>query len=124
MTSKKRSEDHDGLRSRPLTASAGAPPLSAARLSGSARLIYASADGGGARPQAASSGARVERPMAVPQPGEPVGEHQVTALGQHRLGVELHALDRQGAVAHRHHDAGVGPAGDLDLVRQRRRDHG
>src|SRR3712207_8423848 len=40
------------------------------------------------------------------------------SLGEHRLGVELHPLDRQGAVAHRHHHARVGPAGHLDLVGQ------
>ena len=27
--------------------------------------------------------------------GQPVGEHPVAALGEHRLRVELHALDRQ-----------------------------
>ena len=27
--------------------------------------------------------------------GEPVAEHAVSALGQHRLGVELHAVDRR-----------------------------
>ncbi len=48
--------------------------------------------------------------------GEPVGEHAVAALREHRLGVELHGLDRQGAVAHRHDDAVVGGGADLELV--------
>ncbi len=55
---------------------------------------------------------------------QPVGEHQVAALGQHRLGVELHALDRQLAVPHRHHHARLGAPGHLDLRRQGRLDHG
>ena len=46
---------------------------------------------------AAGSGAR-------PQRLEPGGEHPVPALGEHRLGVELHALDRQLAVPQRHDD--------------------
>ena len=33
--------------------------------------------------------------VGVAAAGEPVGQHQVAALGEHRLGVELHALDRQ-----------------------------
>ena len=52
---------------------------------------------------------------------EPVGHHPVTALGQHRLRVELHAVDRQrlrAAAPSRRPDAVR--AGHHDLGRQRR----
>ena len=38
-------------------------------------------------------------------------------LGEHALGVELHAVDRQLAVAHAHHDALVVPGAELQAVR-------
>ena len=52
-------------------------------------------------------------------PDQPVGQHPVSALGQHRLGMELHPVDRQAAMPDRHHHPGRGPAGHLDLIRQR-----
>ena len=50
---------------------------------------------------------------------QPVGEQSVTTLGEHRLGVELHALERQVAVAQRHDHAARRTCGDLELVGQR-----
>ena len=40
-------------------------------------------------------------------------------LGQHALGVELHAVHRQLAVTHAHHDALGVPGGELEAVGQR-----
>ena len=72
----------------------------------------------------APSGTTGARPVGTrstasgsPQVDQPVGEQPVAALGEHRLGVELHALERQVAVPQRHHDAARGPAGDLQLGR-------
>ena len=69
---------------------------------------------GGSPPARRARGTRCGH--RVRRSGEPVGQHQVAALGEHRLGVELHALDASVAVAHRHHDAAGRAAGDLELV--------
>ena len=84
------------------------------------------ADGWSGRPDAAAdrSGGHADdrgqpfgarRRVGVAAGHQPVGEHPVAALGQHRLGVELHALQREVAVAQRHDDAALGAAGDLQL---------
>src|SRR5215217_8604651 len=46
---------------------------------------------------------------------EEVGQQLVAALGGDRLGVELHAVDRPGAMLHAHDLAVLGPGGDLEL---------
>ena len=43
-------------------------------------------------------------------------EEVVPGLGEDRLGVELHAVDRELAVAQAHHDAVLGLRGDLEAV--------
>lgn len=52
---------------------------------------------------------------------QPVGKHEVPGLGHDGLGVELDALEGQGAVAHAHDDAGLGGRGDFELVGHGRR---
>ena len=52
--------------------------------------------------------------------GEEVAQQVVAADGEDRLGVELHALHRQLAVAQAHHHAVVGLGGDLEAVGHRR----
>ena len=47
---------------------------------------------------------------ASPHVDQPVGEHPVPALGEHALGVELHAVQRQVAVPDGHDDPGLGVA--------------
>ena len=48
-----------------------------------------------------------------------VGEHRVAMGGAHRLGVELHAVDRPRRVLHRHDKPIVGRAcGDAQAARQ------
>lgn len=54
----------------------------------------------------------------VPACDEPVGEHLMTMLGEDRLGMELHSLDRQLAMPQRHDHTGRSAAGDLNLVRE------
>ena len=54
--------------------------------------------------------------VGVTAGGEPVGEHEVPGLGHDGLGVELDALEGQGAVAHAHDDAGLGGRGNLELL--------
>src|SRR6478752_4571369 len=44
----------------------------------------------------------------------------VAVLGQDRLRMELHAVDRRAAVRHAHHDAVVRLRGDVKIVRQGR----
>ena len=44
-----------------------------------------------------------------------IADHLVTALGEHALGVELHALDGQRAMAQAHDDGGSSFAGAVDL---------
>ena len=46
---------------------------------------------------------------------QPVRQHPVAALGEDRLGVELHAVDRQLGVPHAHDHAAFGAGGDLQL---------
>jgi serine/threonine-protein kinase len=62
----------------------------------------------------------VHRVAAGRHPGR---EHPVSVLGEHRLGVELHTLERQLAVAHGHQHAVVGPAGGFEGRRQGVRAH-
>ena len=52
--------------------------------------------------------------------GEEVGQQLVAVGAADRLGMELHAPQRQVAVAHAHHDAVVGPRQLLEVVRKRR----
>jgi hypothetical protein len=68
------------------------------------------APGGGRRD---GNDVRVGREAAGGQPGR---QQLVAALGQHRLGVELDALDGQLAVPQRHDDPGRRVPGDLELV--------
>ena len=49
---------------------------------------------------------------------EPVAEHHVTPLREHRLRVELHAFDRQVPVPHRHDHPAGGPAGHENVRRE------
>src|SRR6266536_6210832 len=48
------------------------------------------------------------------QAREPVAEQRLAAVGQDRLGVELHALDVEPAVAQPHDLPLVGPGGDRE----------
>src|SRR3954468_21136568 len=52
--------------------------------------------------------------------GEEILEQRVAVLREDGLGVELHALDGQRAVAHAHDLAVLGPCGDLELRRAAR----
>ena len=71
------------------------------------RRVALGAQGGHAAALPTTGASPADRPTAPASPHshQPVGEHQVAALRQHRLGVELHALDRQFAVAQPHDDA-------------------
>ena len=51
--------------------------------------------------------------------GEEVAQEVVAGVGEDRLGVELHALDRELAVAQAHHQAVLGLGGDLEHVGHR-----
>src|SRR5512137_2339249 len=53
-------------------------------------------------------------------PLQEVAEQRVAVLGQERLGVELHALDGERAVAHAHDLAVLGGRADLEAGGQRR----
>src|SRR5207302_1147929 len=50
---------------------------------------------------------------------QPVRQQQVTAFGEHRLGVELHALDREVAMTQTHDDTAGAPRGHVEYGRQR-----
>ena len=65
-------------------------------------------DAGGVVDERAQPG-RALHGIRHPAQLEPVGEHPVAAVGQHRLGVELHAVQRQRLVADGHDDARLGP---------------
>ena len=72
----------------------------------------------------AHQGAEADRTLhGVGEPADlqPVGQDAVPTLGQHALGVELHAVQGQVAVADGHDDAGLGAPVGEQRVRQRRR---
>ena len=97
------SDGHPDLLLRPLTRPAPEPVegVSAAR----------AVDGCSAAPRAAAS--------VNPDRLEPVAQQPVPALGEHRLGVELHAQDRRRAVRDAHDDAGSGAAGHHEVGGER-----
>ena len=70
--------------------------------------------GSHARPRAPSD---VARPARADR--EEVAQEVVPAVGEDRLGVELHALDRELAVAQAHHQPVLGLGGDLEHVGNR-----
>jgi MFS family permease len=57
------------------------------------------------------------RGVGVTAHSEPVGQHLITPLGEHGLGVELHRLDRQLAVPDCHDDPARGGRGHFQLRR-------
>ena len=70
---------------------------------GAVQVLALGAQGGHAvaLPTTGASPADLATAPSVAALHQPVGQHPVAALGQHRLGVELHALDRQFAVPQR-----------------------
>ena len=62
---------------------------------------------------------RLDRRRSRSAAGEEVGEQVVAAPREDALGVELHALDGEVAMAHAHHRAVVGGRRDVELGRDR-----
>jgi putative serine protease PepD len=60
----------------------------------------------------------------IPALAQPVRQQPVTSLGEHRLGVELHAGDGVPSMTKSHDGAVDSPCGDLDLVRKCAVHHG